>query len=602
MDRLSRLSKQLLAAPVAAAGASPQAESRTKIKKLSEEEQQQVMQTLLAYTESSKKLVEDGTFPTMTMWDMLMATKHNFGVSSKEDARELVEAAAPDFLKAMDVLPGPWQDAKTMDDRVALVRAAQRAQAAGTDVFQYADWQSKYGDRGLSSNIVIPIVSGFGYGHNYQRRFIPRVILGAPADAERISRTHVRKEGNFEQVIYDSVLSTTDNDHWKMQRGHLSEVFLPLSSLAEILPTSLTRAKNCASRLAEAAAAGPVDMSDFLLHEAQAQLQLALLGAPQQLMDATNREIRAAFMGDLEEGRLGALCEAMTSIMEATRGDDSVALPSDGCPVRGPLSRAVHTSGLPASAAYGNMLLILFAGHDTTGHTMTWLLLEVARHPEIQNRLLAEVDAFFEHLGGRDPTYRDLGPGRLDLLDRCITETLRMWPAVASGTYRQLQFDDEVRGPNGSRVTLPRGTPVNIVNWSRHRNPDLWGPDVDEFNPDREFHSEEFARVGCPMAAKNPQSGRFSPFAHAPRSCLGRNFAQMEMRLILTQLLHSFRFSLAPPYDSLVGARTGAVPGPGEFHGVNRATMGPMDLESSTEHFWGTRHVYALKMNVERRR
>ena len=42
---------------------------------------------------------------------------------------------------------------------------------------------------------------------------------------------------------------------------------------------------------------------------------------------------------------------------------------------------------------------------------------------------------------------------------------------------------------------------------------------------------------------------RFSPFAHAPRSCLGRNFAQMEMRLILAHVLRDHSFDLAPPYD-----------------------------------------------------
>jgi len=557
---------------------------------------------MMEYTQSGTKLVEDGTFPTLTTFDMLMATKHNFGISSFSEAKDLLSQASADDFKVMGLLPGPWQAAKTETEQIKLVREAQRAIVAGRDVFQYAEWQLKYGDRGLGSNIVVPTVASIGYGAKMQRRFIPRVILADPVDVERISRTHVRKEGNFEHVIYDSVLSTTDNEHWRKQRAHLSEAFLPLSSLGEVLPVSLARAKSCAARLAEGAAKGPVDMSDFLLHEAQAQLQLALLGAPQHLMEATNREIRAAFMGDMEEGRVGALCEAMTSIMEATQGDAGLALPSDGCPVQGPLSRAVHTCGLSRSAAYGNMLLILFAGHDTTGHTMTWLLLELARHPEIQSRLHHEVDAFFKQLGGRDPTYRDLGSGKLDYLDRCITETLRMWPAVASGTYRQLQFDDEVQGPNGSRVKLPRGTPVNIVNWPRHRNPDLWGPDVDEFEPGRDFQSEELAHVGCPLAARNPQSDRFSPFAHGPRSCLGRNFAQMEMRLILTQLLKDFRFSLAPPYDSLAGVATGAAPGPGEFHGVNRATMGPMDLERSSEHFWGTRHVYALKMNVESRR
>jgi len=244
---------------------------------------------------------------------------------------------------------------------------------------------------------------------------------------------------------------------------------------------------------------------------------------------------------------------------------------------------------------------ILFAGHDTTGHTMTWLLFELARHPEIQDELHAAADAFFSQLQGRDPTYHDLGNEVLDPLDKCITETLRLWPAVANGTYRQLQFGDSISGPGGIAFELPRGTSMNMVNWSRHRNPALWGPDADEFNPHRTFHAQEITRVARPMAGISPQSDRFSSFAHAPRSCLGRNFAQMEMRLILLYLLNRFEFSLAPPYDKLVGAKTSVAPSVHEFRGVNRGTMGPMDLEHTTQHSWGTRYQYAMKMFVRSR-
>jgi len=202
--------------------------------------------------------------------------------------------------------------------------------------------------------------------------------------------------------------------------------------------------------------------------------------------------------------------------------------------VKGPLSRVVGTADLTSTAAYGNMLLILFAGHDTTGHTMTWLLFELSRNPVVQAELQAEVDRFFQDLGGRDPTYRDLS--KLELMDKCITETLRLWPAVPNGTFRQLQFDDTIKGPGGKDVKLPRGTALNIQTWSRHRNKGLWGDDADRFNPRRNFVESELARVACPMAGANPSSDRFSPFAHSPRSCLGRNFAQMEMRLIMLYL------------------------------------------------------------------
>ena len=69
-------------------------------------------------------------------------------------------------------------------------------------------------------------------------------------------------------------------------------------------------------------------------------------------------------------------------------------------------------------------------------------------------------------------------------MTRCITETLRMWPALANGTYRELERDDSITGINGEKVLLEKGTYVQIMNFTRHRNPELWeNPHI--FNPDR---------------------------------------------------------------------------------------------------------------------
>lgn len=614
MERLRKVIAQLLPAPVAGTGHGEEMPSvgmlpkvLGKHKTLSQDELAQLTLKTLQYSAAGIKLVQEGVLPPWTAWDFGVITNHDWGVTSRSTTQDLIiRAQAEGRLHALNQLPGPWQEAHTMEAKVELTRDVQKAFQLGGDVFQFASWQLRYGDLGLSSNIAVPSISTVGYGEGVQLRFAPRVILAHPADAERVSRIHVRKEGNFEPALFGSIISTTDNDDWREQRKCLSEAFLPLSSLAEILPVSLARANQCTSRLREAASEGTaVDMSDFLLHEAQAQLQLALLGASQELMDSTNSGIRATFAGDLDQAKVGTISKTIEEILSAAQVDKSLALPTDGHPVKGPLARAVQVaqdSGMDKSAAFGNLLLILFAGHDTTGHTMTWLLFEAARRPEVQQRLQQEADSFFTALGGRDLAYADLGSGHLTYMDRCITETLRLWPAVASGTYRQLQFDEEVHGIGGAMVTLPRGTPVNIVNWSRHRNPELWGADADDFNPERKFFNEEMTHVGCPMAARNPQSQRFSPFAHQPRSCLGRNFAQMEMRLIMLNLFRDFNFKLAPPYDTLVGSKMGPTPGQHEFRGVNRATMGPMDLERSSEHRWGMRPLYALKMHVQLRK
>ena len=108
-------------------------------------------------------------------------------------------------------------------------------------------------------------------------------------------------------------------------------------------------------------------------------------------------------------------------------------------------------------------MLFAFAGHDTTGHTLTWLVFELARHPELQSRLIAEIDTFWAEKGDSPIEYTDFA--KLPFMTRCIMETLRRWPAVANGTFRELVRDDEVLGGgfDGSElVHLPAGTWVQV--------------------------------------------------------------------------------------------------------------------------------------------
>lgn len=220
--------------------------------------------------------------------------------------------------------------------------------------------------------------------------------------------------------------------------------------------------------------------------------------------------------------------------------------------VKGPLSKSVADAGdalnLSARDQFGNMLIILFAGHDTTGHTMTWLTYELAKHPEYQKRLHDEVDQFYKMLNGRDMTYEDCE--HLPFMSRCITETLRLWNPVPQGSFRELQFDDYVKGFGGEEVLLKKGTYIIFDQYGKHHSKLLWGDDCMEFNPDRNFRDDEIWG-GESFRAFNPSSGRYHPFQYAPRDCLGKNFAHMEMRTILANIFHRFKFELSEPYKNI---------------------------------------------------
>mmetsp|Transcript_6236 Transcript_6236/g.7584 ORF Transcript_6236/g.7584 Transcript_6236/m.7584 type:complete len:575 (+) Transcript_6236:49-1773(+) len=403
------------------------------------------------------------------------------------------------------------------------------------------------------------------------------VIINNPEDAARIARLHVKKAPNFTPQLFDSIISTQNNQYWGIQRDHFVEIFLPKKSLAQIFPTSLARAQKCCDKmdaLRKASGEYGVQVHDFFLHEAQAQLQMALFGMDEEFMEKTNKGIRDAFAGinpDMEFAK--NMCLEM---LDKVGSNPNFSVPSEEevvsgkKPVFGPLSKIVYeasnTLDMNLKDQFGNMMLILFAGHDTTGHTMTWLTYELAKHPEYQQKLHQEVDQFFKDLNGRDPVYEDCE--KLPFLTRCVMETLRLWPAVLNGTFRQLQYNEEIVGPGGKPVALPKGTYVQIPNWSRHRSKNLWGEDAEEFNPMREFSEDEV--WGGHFKGYNPASKRFSPFTFQPRDCLGKNFAQMEMRMILAHLFHKFSFSLSEPYK-----QWNSDSAPLEN---NQGTSGPRDL------------------------
>ena len=131
-------------------------------------------------------------------------------------------------------------------------------------------------------------------------------------------------------------------------------------------------------------------------------------------------------------------------------------------------------------------------------------------------------------------------------------------------------MEETIEGPNGQKVKLIPGTQVWIPSWLLHRSEALWGKDVLEFNPDREWLPEE-TWFGKSFGGTNPASHRFAPFTFPPRGCIGMNFAQMESRVILSKMFREYTFEFAEPTKAkALAAHTRE-----HFLGVNRGTMQP---------------------------
>ncbi|KAF7370079.1 Cytochrome P450 [Mycena sanguinolenta] len=180
-------------------------------------------------------------------------------------------------------------------------------------------------------------------------------------------------------------------------------------------------------------------------------------------------------------------------------------------------------------------LNILLAGRDTTMHVMTMVIYFLSTHPSVCTRLREEV---LTHVGpARRPTYDDIRD--MKYLRAVINESMRLFPSVPFNVKECIETTTwPSPNPNEKPIYIPAGAKVPFAAMLMHRRADLWGPDVDEFSPDR-FLDERLKKY----LLNNPF--QFLPFNAGPRICLGQQFAYNEMSFMIIRLLQSFEsFSL----------------------------------------------------------
>ena len=416
---------------------------------------------------------------------------------------------------------------------------------------------------GYNENIVIP------YFDDVNNNYTDLIVLNNPEDVEHIAENHVKKSPYLKKVMYDSIISTTSVDHWRDQRRDYGQAFT-IDNYKEMIKISNKRTKVCISNLYSICESrngnnNEIDLYEFLLNETLAQLQLVLLGVSDHFQEYTNPKIRKSFRG--EDNNYAR--EYAFSLLNEVK--------SSKCPL-GKIMAERQSSLKTKSEGFGNALIFTFAGHDTTATTLTWLIFELCRNPLFYNRFQEEVDNFWLRKLGQsrdknnydtDIVYDDFKT--LPFITCCIMETLRLWTPIPNGTTRELQKDDYITGKNNEKVMLKKGTYIQIPNWTRHRNPLLWGNDCDKFNPFRGFKDEEIWNYTV-FANYNPATKRFSPFTYGPRDCIGKNFSQIEMRIILLNLFKNFKFSL--PECQLKRYTE-------EDLSFNGATMGPRNIKNT---------------------
>ncbi|KAJ7158318.1 cytochrome P450 [Mycena crocata] len=176
----------------------------------------------------------------------------------------------------------------------------------------------------------------------------------------------------------------------------------------------------------------------------------------------------------------------------------------------------------------GNVFLFMFAGHETTAHTLAATLGFMAIHDEIQEEVLEQIISVVGT--DRDPQYEDYS--KLDKVLAVFYEAARMFPA-GHVLIREATEDTVLKVPNpvgeeGSKtIPIPKGTQVTVDMIGVQYNPRYF-ENPEEYKPSRWY--------GLP-----PDSEMFTAFSVGPRACIGRRFATVEALCFLSFFLREWK-------------------------------------------------------------
>ncbi|HET7574176.1 MAG TPA: cytochrome P450 [Solirubrobacterales bacterium] len=182
-------------------------------------------------------------------------------------------------------------------------------------------------------------------------------------------------------------------------------------------------------------------------------------------------------------------------------------------------------NGLTDKEVRDQTMTLMFAGHDTSTSTVSFMMHELARHPDVVAKLQEEQDRV---LDGSSPSLDQLEK-EMPYLEMVMDEVLRLYPPAWMGPRRAVK-DFEFNGHG-----VPAGAYVNYCSWASHRIPEFF-PEPEAFVPER-FTRERKAAL---------PRGAYVPFGGGQRVCIGKRFGQTEVKLVATMLLQRLRFDAMP--------------------------------------------------------
>ncbi|WP_226023026.1 cytochrome P450 [Halomicrobium salinisoli] len=381
----------------------------------------------------------------------------------------------------------------------------------------------------------------YGRVVNYEILGWDAYMLTEPADVERVladehDRFPKHEEGNDElRTFLGDGLVTSQGDLWERQRAAIQPAF-DMTHVKRYADVMVDRTAETSERLA---AGEPVDVRDAMTRTTLEILVDCMFGRDIDVADRGIYDAVAAFQEPMRprnqpitffapdwapipflrraERALDHLEEQVYDILERRRAgeedrDDLLAVLVDA------------DQAMADEQIRDEMLTFLFAGHETTALTLTYVWDLLSRNPDVERRLRAEVD---EVCDGR-PAIEDLF--EFEYAGHVVREALRLYPPAHE--IRREPVEDVRFGG----YDVPAGSLLVLPTWVLHRDDRFWD-DPEAFRPER------WADGG-----DRPEFAYF-PFGGGPRRCIGQQFAMTEAQLVLATLVRDWTFERR--YDDL---------------------------------------------------
>lgn len=362
-------------------------------------------------------------------------------------------------------------------------------------------------------------------------------VLKANAENYRKSDIQVKRMGHF----LGKGLLTTHGEAWRTQRRLIQKGFdrKQLDALSSIMQESLAESLQ---EFNTQIRSGPVDIYPHLMKMTFAMVARSLFGAQLRTedIDLVSKTICIvqefivrqtlqpylnpwfAASGELRRHERmrtradGVLLKYITERRHSAPGNDLLQTLMD----------ARYSDGEVMSDALvlSESMQLLVAGHETSSNGLSWLLYLLSTRPDCLERVREEFDAV---LGERSLVYSDVS--NLAFTTQVIQEGLRLYPPFWM-VDRMAIGDDHV-----ADLSIPKGSTVIIFVYGAHHAKDHW-PDPETFDPERFAKGSEKSRT--PFT--------YLPFGAGPRSCIGGNYAMLQILMILSDLLRKYDFDLTP--------------------------------------------------------